>query len=234
MELTATVDTSLRAVRLAASGATGTVTWYRRYAGADTLIGTGAVLWDYSVPLNLPHEYRATDDTGAAAVGPVTVASDRPVLGSTTSAFAFPVTVRETHPLRAEGQSVWHPVLGRSDPYVTIHPALYPSGTLVVHAPTAQDRQRVWELLERGEPLLLRSTCPERVPTMNILMLSWEWESWRSPWLSIEFQQVTESPGLLAPPPDRTYQSLLDEALTYEDLLAAYPTYRDLLDGRSP
>jgi hypothetical protein len=233
VQITATVVESVAAVKLTAAGATGEVHWFRRYGGVDTPIGTGAVLWDYGVPLNLPHEYRATDDETVATAGPVTVTSDRPVLASTISNIAARVTVRTAHPLRGEGQSVWHPVLGRSDPYVTIHPALYPAGSLILHTPTAAERQRVRDLLERGEQLLLRSTCPDRIPTMNILMTSWEWESWDSPWLLVEFQQVTDEPGLLPPPPDRTYQTVLDESATYAAVLDAHATYRDLLDGRA-
>ena len=237
MIITATVDAALYAVKLTATGATGTVEWFRRYAGANTPIGTGTTLWDYTADLNRPYEYVATDDVSSEVAGPVTIAADGPVLASTTSPLAKRVTVVDYRPLTMEGRSVWHPVLGRRDPFVTIHPTLYPSGTLRLWAATNTDRVAITELMDGGEPLLLRSTCPDRVDTMTFIVLrgsdpfAGEGRKHGPAYLELEFQMVSEVAGVAPPAPDRTYQTVVDDHPTYTDVLDGYATYRGLLDG---
>jgi hypothetical protein len=238
MEITATVEPSLWAVRLHATGATGAVEWTRRSpGGVDTIVGTWDLVWDYGPELNRPYTYIATDDTSAEVSQTVTVTADRPVLASTTSPIAYPVTVVEYRPLRGEGVTRWHPVLGRSDPFVTIHPALYPSGLLRLLAPDHTTRIQLWQLLEGGEPLLLRTTCADRVDSMTFVATSWE-----DPFLGaaarsgpatidIDFQRITEVPGIAPPIPDRTWQTILDGHTTWQDVLGSYKDWRAVLDG---
>lgn len=240
MDVTATVDTALWAVKLTAANASGTVTWLRRVGGRDHNIGTGATVWDYSPPLNRPITYIATDDTSSAVTQQVTVAADGPILSSTISPIAYPVTVVDYRPLRGIAATVWHPVLGRNDPVVTIHPALYPSGLLRLYMATATVRVQLIELLTLGEPLVLRTTCTDRVDNMTFVMTEWEDpfvnDRRKGPpaYLDITFQQVTDEIGAPIPIPDRTYQTWVDDHPTYQALFDAYPDYRAALDGPTP
>lgn len=237
MIIAATVDAALYAVKLTATGYTGTVEWFRRTASANTPIGTGPVLWDYTAELNRAHEYVATDDTDTEVAGPVTIAADSPVLSSTTSQIAKRVTVVDYRPVEMLGRSVWHPVLGRRDPFVTIHPTLYPSGTLRLWATTNNDRVAVKEMLDGGEPLLLRSTCPDRVDTFTFIVLrasdpfAGEGRKGGPAYLEIEFQMVSEVQGIAPPAPDRTWQTVVDDHATWQEVLDTYPTWRAVLDG---
>lgn len=237
MQITVTVNPDIWAVRLEASAAVGQVDWVRRTGGRDEPVGSGTLVWDYTGELNRSYTYIATDDVDTEVSAPTTVTSDRPVLSSTTSPMAVQVDVVDQRPLFGQGRSVWHPVLGRNDPFVTVHPALYPSGLLRLSAPTPTVRGNLIDLLTRGEPLSLRTTCPDRVSSMVFLMLSWSDPFTRTgrkggpAYLEIDFQQVTEAPGILPPAPDRTYATILAEHTSYADVAASYATYRDLLDG---
>ena len=237
MQVAVAVDPALYAVRLSASGATGSVAWTRRSEGRDTPVGTGALVWDYAPPLNRVLEYIAVDDADAVVSDPVEVAADGPVLSSTRSPMALPVTVVDSRPYEGQGRSVWHPVLGRSDPFVTIHAATYPAGLLRLHAPTHTVRANILELLQGGEPLLLRSTCPERVDTMTFLMTAWRdpFASDRAKggpaYIEVDFQRVTELTRIPPPDPDRTYATVAADHADYAELLTVYASYRDLLDG---
>lgn len=240
MNITATPDQSIWAVRLEAAAATGTVTWTRRVGGTDTAVGTGPLVWDYRPPLNTPCTYIAVDEAGAEVAGPVTVPSDLPVLSSTVAPIAYQVRVVDYRPLRAEAGSRWHPVLGRSDPFVTMRPGLHPSGMLRLWAASAAERTWLVDLLQSGDVLHLRSTCADRVDTMTFTWLRWEdpfaGEGRKAPpaYLEVEFQQVTDSLGGPVPIPDRTWQTILDDHATWSDVLAAYPTWRSVLEGPTP
>lgn len=234
---TATVDAALYAVRLQATGTTGTVDWYRRYAGANTHVATGALAYDYAPDLNTPYEYIAVDDTDSQTTAQVTVPADRPVLSSTTSPLARAVTVVDARPYEGEGRSVWHPVLGRTDPFVTIHPALYPAGTLRFYAATHSERVALIRLMERGEPMHLRTTCPERLDTMVFIMTRWRDPFTRDgarsgpAYIEVDYQRVTEVPGIAPPAADRTWQTVLDDHTAWQDVLDGYGSWRDVLDG---
>jgi len=147
------------------------------------------------------------------------------------------VTVILYRPYEFDGMSVWHPVLNRSDPFVTIHPALYPRCELHLHAPTNSDRKAIQALLMRGDPLLLRSTCDDRLDSITFLPTSWAdplmADAARSgpTRYEIRAQLVQEAPGLVTAVPDRIYADLPPEAATYADLKAMWPTYTALRDG---
>jgi hypothetical protein len=128
-------------------------------------------------------------------------------------------------------------VLGRSDPLVSILPAMYPGGEIEFLVRTPAQRIRLIELLRRGDPLHLRTTDETRLDTMTLLM-----QSWSDPYLNedartgpaairVEYQRVTDVPALSPPVPDRTYATVAADHLTYGDLVTTYASYTDLLDG---
>jgi len=147
------------------------------------------------------------------------------------------VEVLTARPYDGEGRSRFHMVLGRSDPLVSILPAMYPGGVLELLARTPAQRLRLIDLLRRGDPLHLRTTDEARLDTMTLLMLSWS-----DPYLEdravtgpaairVEYQRVTDVPALSPPVPDRTYATVAADHLTYAELVTTYATYTDLLDG---
>jgi len=239
LTITTTPVPSMWAVRLNATGNTGTVSWYRDTATtSDLYLGDGPTVLDRTVPLDEPVTYYATDDLTLATAPLFTLPSGGlPVLSSTMNSTAYAVTVVSYRPYQGQGASVWHPVIGRSDPLVSIFPALYPSGELVLRVPDNDTRTNLILMLQPGDPLLLRSTCHDRLDTMTILMTSWEDpyvsdQAQGGPaYLRIRYQRVTDVAPAWQPPPDRTYQTVLTQHATYQAVLDAYPSYQALLDG---
>jgi hypothetical protein len=239
LTITTTPVPSMWAVRLTATGNTGTVSWYRDTATtSDIYLGDGLSLLDRTVPLDEPVTYYATDDLTLKTAAPLTMASGGlPVLSSTMNSTAYAVTVVSYRPYQGQGVSVWHPVIGRSDPLVSIFPALYPAGDLVIRCQHNTERTNLILMLQPGDPLLLRSTCHDRLDTLTFLMTSWEdpyvsSDAQGGPsYLRIHYQRVTDVAPAWQPPPDRTYQSVLTAHATYQAVLDAYPTYQALLDG---
>jgi hypothetical protein len=193
---------------------------------------------DRTIPLDEPVTYYATDDLTLKTAPPLTVPSGGlPVLSSTMNSTAYAVTVVSYRPYQGQGASVWHPVIGRSDPLVSIFPALYPAGELVLRVPDNDTRTNLILMLTPGDPLLLRSTCHDRLDTLTFLMTSWE-DPYVSPdaqggpaYLRIRYQRVTDVAPAWQPPPDRTYQTVLTQHATYQAVLDTYPSYQALLDG---
>lgn len=231
------VIASAWAVRLTATGATGTVDWYRSEGGSDTALGSGATVVDRGCRLNTPITYWATDDIDLVVAPPVTVAAERPVLSSTVHGTAREVTVIRFRPYSGEGRSVWHDVIGRTDPPVSIFPAVYPSLELVLRIHDDQERAALIRMLQPGDPLMLRSVCPPRLDDMTVLM-----RTWSDPFpddslregpgeLRITCQRTSEVPPAWTPPADRTYQTVLDEHADYQSVLDGHTTYQALLDG---
>ena len=238
MDITATVDQSSYTVRLAATNSTGTVSWVRRYQGKDTPIGSGVSLVDRP-PLNVPVEYAATDDLETDVTPAVTVTADSPVLSVEGGLLSVPVTVLSYRPVDYVNPSRVWPILGRGDPVVTVHPTLYPSGTVRLYAERYEDMTNLLGLLPSGRPLQLRSTCEERVPsfTFNYARATCGYMNDRSvdvpAYVDFEFQQVEVSPGIAGPPPDRTYQTLVDDHADWAEVLATYDNWLHVLEGAS-
>lgn len=236
MIVTAVVEPSSYGVRLTATSSTGQVDWYRA-AGRDVFLGSGAVLDDRTADLNTPLTYYAVDDVSTVTTSPVTITAAGPVLSAPTLGVARLVTVVSFRPYTGEGRSVWHPVIGRSDPFVSMFPALYPSGELVLRCPTNSGRQDIIQtFLQPGAPLLLRSTCVDRLDTMTFLMTSWSdpfaVDTMRegATHLSISYQRVTEvKPADM--PPARTYQQVLVGSGTYRVVVDGFTDYTGLLNG---
>jgi hypothetical protein len=223
-------------VTLTATAAVGQVSWNRDIGGAVEFIGTGETVVDRGAPLNVPMVYYASDDTGTVVADPVTVASDHPVLSSTMYGAAMQVTVI-AQARDWDGNSVWHPVIDRRDGLVSIFEAGYPYGPLVLDAADSATRLQILGLLAKGDPLLLRSTCPGAVDDMTILPTRW-----RDPIkedsdpagprrIEVTYQAVTDSPPAWTPAPDWTYEAVLQAHADYQELIDVYSTYDMLLAG---
>lgn len=237
MDVSVQVLGSVWGARLTATGYTGVVSWYRAAGGTDVHLGDGADVVDRAPPLNEPVTYFATDDAALVVADPVTIGADLPVLSSTMFSTARGVRVISYRPYQGEGQSVWHPVPGRSDPMVSIFPATYPQGELVLRAADNAERTALIQLLQPGDPLLIRTTCHDRLDTMTFLMLRWT-----DPYagddaqsgpvdLTITYQRVTEVAPAWTPPPTWTYAAVLDTYPTYQAVLDAFSSYQALADG---
>jgi hypothetical protein len=225
------------AVRLQASGATGTVTWFRDQSGRETLIGDGADVVDRYVPLNTACTWIAVDDTDTEVTATVTVASDHPILSSSMFGTASRVTIIAQTPNRWAGRSVWHPVIDKDDgPVVSVFSAEWRNGTLVLDLPDRATRSELLHMLMAGDPLILRAPCPDRVDDLTILPTGWSDPyqpegQFKSQRLTIDYQAVTPEPPAWTPPPNWTYQDALNAHATYSEWLGAYGTYGDLLAG---
>jgi hypothetical protein len=223
-------------VRLTASGATGEVLWVRDEAGWQTIIGTGLDVVDRYAPLNTLLYYIAQDDTANVVGGPITISSDYPVLASSMYGTSRQVTVVAQQPNSWRARSVWHPVLDRADgPVVSIFEAEWREGTMVLGLADRDERRDLIGILMRGDPLILRATCPDRVDDLTILPLAWS-----DPYitdgrldsgqrLEVTYQSVTPEPPAYIPPPEWTYGDVLAAHATYSEVLATYATYSDLL-----
>jgi hypothetical protein len=235
MNITVTV-LAQASVQLVAAGNSGPVTWWRATGARVDEVGTGNPLVDNGPPLNLPLTYYATDSAGTVVADPVTVTSAVPLLSSTLYGGVQPVVILSQPPLTWEGRSVWHPVIDRPDPLVSVWPASYPSGTLTLRMADSGVRRALLGLLEAGDPLLLRSTCPDAVDDMVMLPLRWSdpLVSDSNPTgprrLVVEYQAVTR-PTTWLPGPDRTYALVLDQHVTYQEVLDLHRDYQHLLTG---
>lgn len=224
------------AVRLTATGATGTVTWWRDQSGRQTFIGTGVDLIDRMVPLNTEVYYTATDDTATVEAGPVTIATDYPVLSSSMYGTTRQVTVVAQQPNTWRARSVWHPVLDRTDgPVVSIFDAEWREGFMVLGLADRDERHALIDMMMRGDPLILRATCPDRVDDLTILPLQWS-DPYITPGvfdsgqrLEVTYQAVTPEPPAYVPPPAWTYGDVVTAHATYSEVLGTYDTYGDLL-----
>ena len=223
-------------VRATASGAVGTVEWVRDESGRQTFVGAGTDIVDRMVPLNTEVIYVATDDTATAQSAPITVDSTHPVLASTMYGTTHQVTVIAQQPNSWRARSVWHPVLDRTDgPVVSIFEAEWREGNMTLALADRNERHDLIDLLMNGDPLILRSACPDKVDDLTILPLEWsdpyvvdgQWGSGQR--LQIRYQSVTDEPPAYMPPPAWTYDDVLIEHATYSEVLGTYATYADLL-----
>lgn len=237
MQITVTVDANAYAVRLEATEYTGTVHWARRYQGVDEPVGDGPVVYDYEPAFGVPYEYIATDDVEAQVSAPVQVDSDNPVLSVEGQLYAVPVVVLSYRPSSYVNASTVWPILGRNDPLVTVHPTLYPSGKMRLHAARYSNMVDLLALLPSGRPLTLRSTCPERVPSMTFAYERAEvgYTGDRAvdvpAYVDLDYQQVEKSPGIAPPPYDRTWQTILDGHTTWQEVLDTNASWLRVLEG---
>ena len=204
--------------------------------GAVTEIGTGVDLIDRLVPLNLQMYYTAIDDVDSAVAGPITVASAKPVLSSTRSGAARQVVIVAQQPQSWSARSVWHPIIDRTDgPVVSIFPMEFRAGTMTLDLADRDERNDLLGMLRPGDPLILRSICPDRVDELTFLALEVSdpyvtdgaWSSGQR--LEIRYQSVATEPAAYAPPPEWSYQAALAAHTSYTEWLTTYATYDDLL-----
>ena len=235
MIITATVEGGYK-VRLEATSATGTVSWVRRVRGQDKPVGDGVVVVDNTPPLNVDITYSATDDVSTEVAPAVQVQSDSPILSSPIYGDAYQVTVLRQDPLEWEARSVAIPILGRVEPLVSIAPVAPPTGTLVILMSDNGQRLQLLEMLSRGDPLQLRSTCVDVVDDVTFLPTSWsdprlEQDNPRSlRTLEIEFTATSSAPTAYPPAPARTYADALAVG-TFADITATFESWFDLRNG---
>jgi hypothetical protein len=212
---------------------TGPGTWYRAYAGnPDLAVGTGPTMEDRWVPLGVPVTWYWAGAGGIEQTQPVTVDGSRgPVLSSATGSGKLHVVVVSQPPLRWEARSVAHDILYRPDPVVTVAPARYHSATLRLHLPDSAQRANLRALLARGEPLILRATCPAAVDDVTFLPTRWTEEpvsqSKKSGprWVDIEYQAVMDNPTGYAPLPSWSWTALDAAYATWDDVEATWATW---------
>lgn len=194
---------------------------------------------DGDLPLNTPTVYVATDATGAQALTPaVQVDSDVTLLSDATDpGRVVPVTVVSQKPNGWEARSVWWDVLGQREPFVSVAPLRLRSGPLVLRADTRRQRAALINLLSPGNPLVLRSPCPDAVDDLVLLATSVD-ESLVLEALpagpshfTLDYQAVSRDLGPYAVDPSRSYAAVKAAWGTYGDVLAAYPSYDALRAG---
>lgn len=194
---------------------------------------------DGAIPLGVATQYVVTDSTGAQASSVlVTVNADQPLLSDATDPTRIlPVTVLDQLPLEAEARSVWWTVLGRSDPFVSVAPMLYPGGTLVLYAVDREARAAIRALLVTGNPLLLRSPCRDDLDDVVLLVESATEQLRVADWkggprtIELRYQAVSDQLGTYIGDPGRTYARVLDDGPTYDAIRTIFRTYADLLTG---
>lgn len=236
LTITATPVPELWAIRLDATGQTGTVSWFRDEGARSIPVATGATVYDYEAPLNTPLVYTATDDLDAAEADPAQVDSDAPILSRTTEPVATRCQVVSYRPLLWEGRSSWHRVLGASLPYVSVAETTSPSGTVRFRTTDAEGRLRLIEILTAGDPLLLRTTDAARLDTLRFVVTEVS-----DPFPTDTMRQGAThfEVGFQTVAPVRrqyvaagwNYDALQAAHATYDDVQAAYPSYTAVLAG---
>lgn len=235
MDITAVVIAGW-SVRLDATANNGTVRWTRTANGLDTDLGTGLAIIDRTAPLNVDLLYSATDADGTVFAEVVRLSSARPVLSSPRSGVAVTVTVVAMSPLRWQGRSVAHMLVSSSRPRVSVAPMTWPEGDLTLYTRDRDELAAIRALMEPGDPLTMRSECPDTIQDLTFLITDAEEEYFadiptaeRS--IRVRFQTVDNAPTLLPPAPAYSYGDALAEHATYADSSAAYRLYRDLTAG---
>jgi hypothetical protein len=217
---------------------TGPGAWYRAYAGQpDLFIGSTTTAVDRWVPLGVPVTWFWKNGTDIQQTVPKTVDADGPVLSSALSSGAVQVVVVAQPPMRWEARSVAHDILYRPDPVVTVAPARYHSATLRLHVPDRTSRDSLRELLARGEPLVLRTTCRDAVDDTTFLPLRWTEElvsdSAKSGprWLDVEYQAVMDNPSAYTPLPDWSWTDVPLAVPTWVEAVGMYERWADMEQG---
>jgi hypothetical protein len=203
--------------------------------------GTGSppslVVVDYEVPLRTRVYYSvvdAADNVGAVVLDEVAV--DGCVLSSTfTPTNSTTVRVVEDAPHSLEARSAWYDVIGRRDPLVSVDVMRYRSGSLSLYVRGNAQRSAVLSLFYPGDPLLLRTSLPERVDDMIFLPLNVDEDpavdNTGGRVFSIDYQAVTRPIGPHPGSTVWTYTALASFVAAYVDVLSAFPTYAALVLG---
>jgi len=214
--------------------------WVRAsFADADVTIAETANAVDRWPPLNVEVVYAWVDAAGSAEVS-VTVTSDAPILSSAMGSGSRKVIVKDQPPLEFESRTYVHDVLYRPDPVVAVQPARYPSGTLVLWVRDRTERVALLSLLSSGDPLVLRSTCPEAVDDMTLQPLRWSDPlvadaAKRGPrLLQIEYQSISSAPTMYAAPPAWSWEDVEAAYASWADFEAAFASWHTAEQGPTP
>jgi hypothetical protein len=240
VDITVTVI-SAWSVRLDATATNGTPTWTRTVSGLDDNLGAGANIIDRTAPLNTPILYSATDlDGTVVAAETVTLRSDKPVLSNPITGEAITTTVVAMSPLRWEGRSVAHRLVSSNRPRVSVAPMIWPEGDLTLYTANRDELNGVRSMMQPGEPLRMRSECPDTIQDLTMLVIDAE-EQYFAPdvptaarSIRIRFQTVDSEPTLYPPIPSWTYGDSTAADATYADSAASYPGYAALTAGPLP
>lgn len=206
----------------------------------DIEVGTRTDEVDRWAPLNTRLRYYWTDDDGVWEAPEVVVASDTPVLSSSLYGGAVRVAVFKQAPMRFEGGSVVHDIIGRSDPLVAVQPAKYPTGTLRLHLPDRSARLDLLSLLADNDPLILRATCTDAVDDMTFVARGWsdpllaESDPSGGRWLDIDYRAVSNAPMAFREPPIWTWETVEATYATWAEFEDAFESWADAEYGPAP
>jgi hypothetical protein len=255
LAITPTVDATTRAVRLTITGGTpdyvvtaepgggrAPYTVRSTFAGMPG-DGSARIAVDGGVPLNVPTTYRATDRDGRQAwSSSVLVPSSSSVLSDALDpSRVLDVAVVSQPPNSYAARSVWWDVLGGVAPFASLAPMRLRAGDLVLYTATPATRYALRTLLLTGNPLVLRTACPDAVDDVTMLV-SEGVESlalddapaggrlWTLTYQALSAEQL----GPYVLDPARTYAQLPLEHDTYAATLAAFATYAALRTGTAP
>lgn len=194
---------------------------------------------DGDLALNTDVLYVVTDARGdQAQTAVVRVVVDHALLAPTDQPLrALPVVVEAQKPNTWEARSVWWPVLGRRDPFVSVAPMLYRAGDLVLRVEDRATAATLLDLLAPGWPFLLRTPCPDAVddvvglPLTVTEALAVDTAPTGPTRWTLTYQAVSRELGPYAGDPGRTYATVVAQQATYADVLATFRTYAALLLG---
>lgn len=251
LTLVAVVDALTASVRLTMTGGTppyavdaspgGSVPDYRVRSTYSPVTGdpSGRVALDGEAPLNTPVVYVVTDTAGHQAQSAVvTVTSDAPVLSDATDpGRAIRTRVVSQKPNAWEARSVWWDVLGTREPFVSVAPMRLRNGPLVLRTESRGERSALLDLLATGNPLVLRSTCPDAVDDVVLLVESaaedlvlTDAPAGPTHW-TLTYQAVSRDLGPYAVDPGRSYATVAQSVASYDAVFLTYTDYDHLRTG---
>lgn len=203
--------------------------------------GTGSpdplAVIDYEVPLRTRVYYSVVDSADNVATA---VLSEVPVDGCVLSSTFSPgnsarVRVVEDAPHSLEARSAWFDVIGRRDPLVSVDVMRYRSGRLTFYVLGNAQRSAVLGLMFPGDPLLLRTSFPERVDDVIFLPLNVDEDplvdNTGGRTIAVDYQAVTRPIGPHPGSTVWTYTALEAFVDTYLEVLSAFPDYASLVLG---
>lgn len=251
LAITATWLPDVYGYRLEATGNVGTPTWYRSAYWTDgrfrnASLGTGNPRHDLNVPLDAPTViYTAVDGADIVELEVTPPAATMPVLGllDRTDVPAAEVVVESLQEQSVEARTVYYDVLDRNEPfYQTMRPASR-TGTMVLFVKhpggpfPGKMLDRMRKMLRTGEPMVLRTTCNDRVQDLLFIFQRWT-ESQvgeanrHGPDRRVTVEWRAVDPSWADPVTSgRVWALVPKEFSTWTDVVAQVPTWADLVSG---
>lgn len=201
---------------------------------------TARNLVDGQIPLGtVATIYRVTDAAGATVdSAAVSIPAALPVLSDALDPGRFvTLTVVSQKPNHWAPRTVWFDVLGRRDPTVAIGPMRLRDGTLVLRYGADVTRRQVIDLLTPGDPMLLRTPCPNAVDDVTFVVtdlaesLALEDAPAGPTVFTLTYQGVTGDLGPFTGDPSRTYATVAGESTQYAELPLKFVDYASLAAG---